>query len=183
MGTAVTISCTDYTAAELRTIAGKSQDGAVVRRLLALAMVLEGCSRSEAAAQSGMDRQTLRDWVYRYNAAGITGLKSRGSPGRAPALTEDQMAELKTLVIKGPDPEQDKVVRWRCQDLREQVARRFQVDVHEGTVGRWLHQLGLTRLQPRPFHPKKDAEAQETFKKTSQIWSGTRCSRPPPVHP
>jgi len=170
MGTALTIHRTEYTAEELRAIAGRCKDGAQVRRVLAIALVLGGYSRGEAAALNGMDRQTLRDWVHRYNVEGIEGLKSRCSPGRAPALSEDQMMELKALVVRGPDPEQDKVVRWRCQDLREAVARRFSVDVHEGTIGRWLHQLGLTRLQPRPFHPKKDAAAQESFKKTSPTW-------------
>jgi hypothetical protein len=62
------------------------------------------------------------------------------------------------------------VVRWRCVDLRAEVARRFCVDVTEGTVGKWLRKLNLTRLQPRPFHPKKDAVAQETFKKTLPAW-------------
>jgi transposase len=170
MGTALTIHRTEYTAEELRAIAGRCKDGAQVRRVLAIALILGGYSRGEAAALNGMDRQTLRDWVHRYNVEGIEGLKSRCSPGRAPALSEDQMTELKALVVRGPDPEQDKVVRWRCQDLREAVARRFSVDVHEGTIGRWLHQLGLTRLQPRPFHPKKDAAAQESFKKTSPTW-------------
>jgi transposase len=69
-----------------------------VRRMLAPALVLEGRSRSEAAALNGMDRQTLRDWVHRYNAAGTTGLKSRQSPGREPYLTEQQKAELRDLV-------------------------------------------------------------------------------------
>jgi transposase len=170
MGTALTIHRTEHTAEELRAIAGRCKDGAQVRRVLAIALVLGGYSRGEAAALNGLDRQTLRDWVHRYNVEGIEGLKSRCSPGRAPALSEDQMTELKALVVRGPDPEQDKVVRWRCQDLREAVARRFSVDVHEGTIGRWLHQLGLTRLQPRPFHPKKDAAAQESFKKTSPTW-------------
>ena len=170
MGVALTITRSDHTAAELRAFAGKSNDGAQVRRLLALALVLEGRSRSEAAEQNGMDRQTLRDWVHRYNTAGIDGLKSRCSPGRVPILTKEQKAELKALVIKGPDPTKDNVVRWRCLDLREEVARRFSVEVHESTIGKWLHQLGLTRLQPRPFHPKKDAEAQEAFKQTSPTW-------------
>jgi transposase len=80
------------------------------------------------------------------------------------------MAELKALVIKGPDPEKDNVIRWRCVDLRDEVARRFEVTVSERTIGKWLRKLGLTRLQPRPFHPKKDAAAQETFKKTSLTW-------------
>lgn len=173
-----TVTRKEQTAAELRGFAAKSKDGAQVRRLLAIALVLEGCSRTEAAESSGMDRQTLRDWVHRYNDEGIEGLKSRSAPGRSPVLSKDQKAELKALVIKGPDPTTDKVVRWRCLDLREEVARRFSVEVHESTIGKWLHQLGLTRLQPRPFHPKKDAEAQEAFKKTSPTWSAMPSSGP-----
>lgn len=170
MGTAVTITRTEHTAAELRAIAGKCRDGAQVRRLLAVAKVLEGGTRTEAAGQNGMDRQTLRDWVHRYNEAGVEGLKSRRSPGPKPALTAEQMAELKALVIKGPDLEVHKVVRWRCRDLRQEVARRFTVTVHESTIGKWLRQLDMTRLQPRPFHPKKDAEAEVAFKKTLPAW-------------
>ena len=114
-----------------------------------------------------MDRQTLRDWVIRYNALGIAGLLSRHGGGRKAVLSEAQMAELLALVIKGPDPERDRVVRWRCVDLRDEVERRFDVRVHENTIGAWLRQMKLTRLQPRPFHPRKDPAAQEAFKKTS----------------
>jgi transposase len=70
-------------------------------------------------------------------------------------------------VLAGPDGERDGVVRWRCVDLQKRIAALYQVNVHENTVSRWLRQLGLTRLQPRPFHPKTDGAAQETFKKTS----------------
>ena len=167
MGVAVEVTRSDYTAVDLRYHASKSLDGAQVRRLLALALVLEGRCRSEAAAHSGMDRQTLRDWIHRYNALGIEGLKSRRSPGRAPALSAAQKAELRALVVAGPKPTEHKVVRWRCVDLQGEVARRFCVEVHENTIGRWLHELGLTRLQPRPSHPRKSAEAEEAFKKTS----------------
>jgi transposase len=183
MGAALGITRTEYTSAELRAICGRCRDGAQVRRLLALALVLEGHPRSEAAVLNGMDRQTLRDWVHRYNADGVDGLKSRRSPGRAPALTEQQKAQLRELVIKGPDPLVDKVVRWRCVDLQGEVARRFSVEVHENTIGRWLHELGLTRLQPRPFHPKKDAEAESVFKKVSPTWSKQRSPAPKPAAP
>jgi transposase len=166
MTRAITITNLEYTAADLRRLMSKHKDGQIVRRLLALALILEGKSRTEAAQQSGMERQTLRDWVHRYNAEGLPGLASRVSPGPAPKLNEVQMMALKELVVAGPDPEKDKVVRWRCVDLREQIARRFSVDVHERTVGKWLRQLELTRLQPRPYHPKKDAAVQEAFKKT-----------------
>jgi transposase len=167
MALALEITREDHSAAELRSIAGRCSDAAQVRRLLALALVLDGRSRTEAAEQNGMDRQTLRDWVHRYNDAGIAGLQSRKSPGRVPALDAAQRAELRQLVIDGPDPERDEVVRWRCADLRDEVVRRFHVEVHESTIGKWLHQLGLTRLQPRPYHPKKDAAAEAAFKKTS----------------
>ena len=170
MGVAVAITRTEHTAAGLRVLAGKCRDGAQVRRLLALAMILDGYPRTEAAARNGMDRQTLRDWVHRYNEAGVDGLRSRRSPGPTPFLTAAQMAELRTLVVQGPDLATHKVVRWRCLDLREEVARRFEVTVHESTIGKWLRQLGLTRLQPRPFHPKKGAGAEGAFKKTSPIW-------------
>ena len=170
MSAAVKITRMDYTAADLRGIAAKSDDGAQVRRLLAIALILEGHSRQTAAAQSGMDRQTLRDWAHRYNEAGVPGLCSLRLGGRPASLSEEQMAALKDLVIQGPDPAKNKVVRWRCVDLREEVAERFAVTVSEGTIGKWLRKMGLTRLQPRPFHPKKDKAAQEAFKKTSPAW-------------
>jgi len=183
MGRPLEITRTQYTSAELRALSNRCADGAQVRRILALAMVLEGRSRTEAAELNGMDRQSLRDWVHRYNAGGIRGLKSRRPPGRAPALTALQRAELLDLVIKGPDPEIHGVMRWRCVDLQVEVERRFFVKVHESTIARWLHELGLTRLQPRPYHPKKDAEAEATFKKTSPVWSRPRSPRPPSPGP
>jgi transposase len=167
MSAGLKVTRLDHTATELRRLASRKWSGAQVRLLLALALVLEGVSRSEAAAQNGMDRQTLRDWVRRYNELGVDGLKSGVSSGRKPSLGASQKAELLALVVKGPDPEKDRVVRWRCVDLRDEVQRRFDVTVHENTIGAWLRQMKLTRLQPRPFHPKKDPAAQESFKKTS----------------
>jgi transposase len=120
--------------------------------------------------RSGTDRQTLRDWVHRYNDAGVAGLCSIRIGGRTAFLNEAQMAELKELTIKGPDLETHKVVRWRCLDLRTEVARRFAVTVTEGTIGKWLRKMDMTRLQPRPCHPKKDEAAQEAFRKTSPAW-------------
>jgi transposase len=174
MGTMLRITRTDHTSAELRALSVKCADGAQVRRMLALALVLDGRPRSEAAAINGMDRQTLCDWVHRYNAAGIEGLKTRKSPGQAPRLSKEQKAELRDLVVKGPDSAINKVVRWRCVDLQAEVARRWSVEVHESTIGKWLGELGLTRLQPRPVHPKKDAEAETTFKKTLPAWCARR---------
>jgi transposase len=167
MGKPLAITRAEHSADALREFASKSCDGAQVRRLLALAFVLEGSTRSEAAAWTGMDRQTLRDWVHRYNAAGVAGLAARVPAGPTPRLDETQMAELEALVLKGPDPATDGVVRWRCADLRAQVTRRFAVTVHERTIGKWLRRRDLTRLQPRPAHPRQDLAAQAAFKQTS----------------
>ena len=178
MGAPLKITRVEHTAQELRGLSSRCSDGEQVRRILAIAMVLEGWDRTEAAEFNGMDRQTLRDWVHRYNKDGISGLKSRRSTGRPPFLTSLQRAELLDLVIAGPDPEVHGVVRWRCVDLRAEIERRFSVTVHENTVGRWLHELRLTRLQPRPVHPQKDPQAEETFKKTSPTWSKPHSPAP-----
>jgi transposase len=170
MGRAIEITRTEHLASELRALAAKTADGAVVRRLLSIALLLEGHSREAAAVSTGMARQTLRDWVHRYNADGVAGLRSGTGPGRAPMLTATQMAELKTIVTKGPDPARHSVMRWRRIDLCEEIAARWSVTVCEQTVGRWLRRLRMTRLQPRPYHPKKDPEAEVAFKKTSPNW-------------
>lgn len=163
----VDITRSEHGSAELRAMSARCSDGAQVRRLLALALVMDGRDRTEAATLNGMDRQTLRDWVHRYNAEGVEGLKSRRSGGRAPVLTQEQMAEFRSLVLEGPDPSVHGVVRWRCVDLQKEVLRRFTVEVHENTISRWLRELGLTRLQPRPYNPKKNFEAEGVFKKPS----------------
>jgi transposase len=170
MGQPIEITRTEHSATELRALAAKIKDAEVVRRLLALALVLEGHSREEAARTNGMDRQTLRDWVHRYNDGGVAGLRSGAGGGPAPKLNASRMEELRAIVINGPDPERHRVVRWRRADLCQEIARRWSVRVCEQTVGKWLRQLGMTRLQPRPVHPKKDPEAEIAFKKTSLSW-------------
>ena len=112
-----------------------------------------------------MDRQTLRDWVHRYNRQGVDGLISRKAPGAEGKLTEAQMSEVHQWVLDGPDPAIHKLIRWRCVDLCGEVERRFAVTVAKRTMVKWLRKWRFTRLQPRPYHPKKDAAAQEAFKK------------------
>ena len=167
MGRGIEVTRLDLSASELRQRALRCRDGRVVCRVLAIAHVLEGASRAEAASACGMDRQTLRDWVHRYNADGIAGLSDARRSGRPSALSADQMQELKALVLAGPDLANDGVVRWRCLDLRAVIEARYAVVVHERTVGKLLRGMGLRRVQPRPYHPKKDADAQAAFKKTS----------------
>lgn len=166
MGRAVEITRRCMTAQELRCAAGQIRDGRVVRRMLAIALVLEGADRTSAARSCGMDIQTLRDWVHRYNAEGIEGLYHRQGGGAKPRLSPEQQAQFVAWVEAGPDPEKDGVVRWRCADLQARVEGEFGVKLHERTIGKHLAKHGFRRLSVRPEHPKTDPAAQEAFKKT-----------------
>ena len=151
----------------LRREAARCRDAAAARRMLALALVLEGGSREAAARAAGMDRQTLRDWVHRYNAEGLAGLRDRPRSGCKPRLTPAQEAELATAVEHGPDPDRDGVVRWRRVDLKALIKARYDVELHERSVGKVLRRLGFARLSARPKHPLSDPAAQEGFKKVA----------------
>ena len=164
---AVAITRTELSARELRASAAKTTDAKAVRRMLAIALVMEGMDRRSAAESCGMDRQALRDWVHRYNAEGLAGLSNRRSAGPRPRLSPEQKTELAQLVREGPDPPVDGVVRWRRVDLKRRIEERFGVTMHERTVGKHLAALGFRRLSVRPQHPKSDPEAQAAFKKTS----------------
>lgn len=165
MGAAVAIIRLDMAASDLRAAASRERDGCAARRMLALALVLDGSDRKTAAETCGMDRQTLRDWVHRYNIEGVRGLHDRKTPGPMPKLSAKQQAELAGLVDAGPDPAHG-VVRWRRVDLRDELERRFGVALHERSVGKVLAKLGYRRLSVRPRHPQTNEEAQEAFKKT-----------------
>ena len=167
MSRAIAITRRDMTAAELRAAAARSRDARASRRMLAIALVLEGVDRKTAAETCGMDRQTLRDWVHRYDAEGLAGLANRRGASRPHRLDPAQVAELASWVEAGPDPATDGVVRWRRQDLRARVSERFGVELHERTVGKYLAALGYRRLSVRPRHPKANPGAQEAFKKAS----------------
>src|SRR5947209_2715911 len=118
---AVEVTRRDLSADELRQKAARSKDANAARRMLAIALILEDYPRQDAAEMCGMDRQTLRDWVHRYNAEGLAGLSNRLAPGPTPRLTPEQEAAFARWVEDGPDLERDGVVRWRCRDLQERV--------------------------------------------------------------
>ena len=161
----VKITRLSLSAADLREEAAATEDAKTARRMLAIALLLDGWSREAAAEACAMDRQTLRDWVHRYNESGLDGLSDRprrfGPPRR---LSAEQEAKVAEWVQQGPELERDGVVRWRCIDLRQRIKQEFAVELHERTVGKLLRRLKFTRLQPRPYHPKKEAAAQEAFK-------------------
>lgn len=171
MPAAVTITRTEHSAADLRRAAARTREACAARRLLAIALVLEGHSRSEAGLACGMARQTLRDWIHRYNAEGMAGLSNRLLPGPTPRLTPVQKAEVAEWVRRGPDPARHGgLVRWRRRDLCDEIATSFGVTLAERTMSDLLHELNFSRVSVRPHHPQKDAAAQEAFKKTSPPW-------------
>jgi transposase len=167
---AVAITRTELSAADLRREAARTRDAKTARRMLAIALVLEGRPQAEAAETCGMDRQTLRDWVHRYNAEGLAGLADlprRNGP--KPRLSPEQEAVVAGWAEQGPDLARDGVVRWRCRDLRNRIEREFAVGLHERTVGKLLARLAFRRLSVRPRHPQSDPEAQAVFRAGSPV--------------
>ena len=161
----------DYTAGEVRRLAQRAKDAAQTRRLLAIAAVLDGASREEAAKIGGMDRQTLRDWVIRFNAQGSAGLINIPSPGVPPVLDDAHKAFLARLVEEGPIPAIHGVVRWRACDLIMRLYEEFGLAVSDDTIYRALKKLGFSHMSARPKAYKQNAEAMDAFKKTSpSVW-------------
>ena len=170
MAAAIKITRDDLDPAGLRRAARRAPSVAASRRMLALALVLEGASRTEAAQTAGMDRQTLRDWVHRYNEDGLAGLIDRpGEFGPKRRLSAEQEACVAEWVRQGPDLAEHGVVRWRRADLAREIAARFGVVLAERSVGTVLRRLGFRRLVPRPRHPGQDSAAQASFRPTSPV--------------
>ena len=156
----------DRTPGVLRKLAKTETDVRVARRLLAIANALCDMSRLEAARSAGMDRQTLRDWVIRYNEHGVAGLCDNWKGGRPPMLTLQEQAELLAIVMAGPDPEKDGFCAFTREDLVALAEKKFGKSMHPTSMGRLLRKLGLSRQKARPSHPMKDPAAAAAFKKS-----------------
>lgn len=167
----------NFSAGDLRRMARRSADADQARRLLSIAVILDGGSRSDAARISGVGLQVIRDWVLRFNEGGPEALRTRKAPGKPPILTDVQRSKLAAAVEAGPKPYLDGVVRWRLVDLVEWVREEFGVSVSRATLGRELRALGFRKLSARPQHYAQDPDAIEAFKKTSPTWSVTSVSK------
>lgn len=165
----------DWNAKRVRAAAREAADADQARRLLAIAAAYEGQDRAAAARIGAMERQTLRDWVHRFNAAGPDGLVDRKPAGKARRLSAEQEGELARLIEAGPDVARDGVVRWRCIDLKQLILIRWNIAYHERTIGKLLRRLGFRHISARPRHLGQDPAEIETFKKTSR--SGSAKSR------
>jgi transposase len=157
----------DFDADDLRQLARASRDAGQSRRLLAVAAIYDGSSRTDAARIGAVGLQTVRDWVVAFNAAGPSGLIDRKAPGNPPKLDAAQRRALVRAIEAGPDPERYGVVRWRLKDLAAWIYVSSGVSLDESTVGRTVRALGFRKLSVRPRHHEQDPAALAAFKKTS----------------
>jgi putative transposase len=169
----------DYDAGRLRAFAKQSGDAAQTRRLLALAAIYDGRSRSAAASLAGVGLQTVRDWVLRFNAEGPGALINRKAPGKPPLLSAAQRRELAEAIERGPIPAVDGVVRWRLIDLAQWLHATYGIATSKQTLSRILRTMGYRKLTARPRHHAQNAAAIATFKKIfPRVWRKS----PPRMH-
>lgn len=168
----------DFTASDLRHRARQTRNAAQARRLLALAAVYDGGSRSEAAEIGGVTLQIVRDWVVRFNSEGPDGLNDRKAPGPTPRLSPEQRRALEQAVAVGPTAAVHGVVRWRLIDLVQWVWEEFRVAISVQTMSRELRAMGYRKLSARPRHHAQAEDAIAHFKKVSpRRWTRSRARR------
>lgn len=169
---------TDFDASALRSFAKRTKDAPQARRLLALAAVYEGATRTEAARIGDVTLQIVRDWVVKFNAYGPDGLIDRKSPGQPSRLNGAHRAALAAMIERGPIPAIHGVVRWRVVDLCQWVFEEFRVTVAKQTLSRELRAMGYRKLSARPRHHAQAEGAIEEYKKTfPPVWTRSRAKR------
>jgi len=168
----------DFSASRLRSLAKKSKDGPQARRLLTLAAIYDGATRSEAAKIGGVGLQIIRDWVLRFNAQGPDGLLDRKPPGQPSKLNDGQRRAIAQIIESGPIPAVHGVVRWRLIDLAQWIFEEFRITIAKQTSSRELRAMGYRKLSARPRHYAQAEGAIENFKKTSpRAWMKSRVRR------
>jgi transposase len=156
----------DFDGRALRRLVKSTRDAAQARRLLALAEIYDGGSRSDAARIGGVTLQIVRDWVVRFNARGADGLITGKAKGSRSKLNDAQRQELARIVESGPIPAIHGVVRWRRKDLAQWIFEEFRISLDETTIGRELKALGFSKISARPRHYAQNASEVNAFKKT-----------------
>ncbi len=170
----------DFDGQGLRVLAKATKDAAQVRRLMALATIYDGGSRTDAARIGGVGLQTVRDWVLRFNARGAAGLIGGTAPGNRPKLDAAQRKALADIVASGPIPAVHGVVRWRLVDLAQWVWEEFGLSLSETTLSRELKALGFRKISARPRHYAQNETVVEAFKKVSRPnWIRSELGYPP----
>jgi len=168
----------DFDAARLRGLAKKTKDGPQARRLLALAMIYDDGTRTEAAKIGGVGLQIIRDWVLRFNARGPDGLLNGKAPGQPSKLNDAQRQSIARMIENGPIPAIHSVVRWRLIDLAQWIFEEFRITIAKQTLSRELRAMGYRKLSARPRHHAQAEGVMEDFKKASpRAWRQSRARR------
>src|SRR5215208_1347351 len=155
----------DFDGPGLRRLAKQTKDAAQARRLLALAEIDDGGSRTDAARIGGVTLPIVRDGGLRFTTHGPAGLLNGKAPGNRPKLNEEQRQALARIVDSGPIPAIHGVVRWRRKDLARWLFEEFRIEVDETTVGRALRAMGFAKLSARPRPYAQNEREREAFKK------------------
>jgi transposase len=156
----------------------EDKDGPQARRLLALAAIYDGATRTEAARIGGVTLQIIRDWVMRFNERGAAGLLDGKSPGQPSRLNDVQRQAIVRMIESGPIPAIHGVVRWRLIDLSQWIYEEFRIAVAKQTLSRELRAMGYRKLSARPRHHAQAEGAIEDFKKSSQrAWMKSRAKK------
>lgn len=158
----------DFDGPCLRRLARETKDANQARRLLALAAIYDGGSRTDAARIGSVTLQIVRDWVLRFNERGPAGLVDRKALGSPSKLNGEQRQALAKIVESGPITAIHGVVRWRRKDLVRWIFEEFAISLDETTVGRELKALGFAKLSARPRHYAQNEFEVEAFKKVSR---------------
>ncbi len=168
----------DFDAVQSRAAAKKTKDGPQACRLLALAAIYDGASRTEAAMIGGVTLQIVRDWVLRFNADGPEGLLDRKAPGQPSRLNDAHRAALAAVIESGPTPAVHGVVRWRLVDLCQWLWEKHHVTVAKQTLSRELRAMNYRKLSARPRHHAQADGAIDLFKTASRpVWTRSRARR------
>ncbi|MBE0529467.1 MAG: winged helix-turn-helix domain-containing protein [Rhodospirillales bacterium] len=173
----------DFTASQIRELAKASRSADQTRRLLALAEIYDGRSRSDAARLGGVGLQTVRDWVLAFNAEGPDGLLNGKAPGQVPILNDGHRRALAEMIETGPMPAIHGVVRWRLVDLAQWLFEEFGLTISKQTLSREMRAMGFRKLSARPRHHAQDAKRRRDRRADIStawlLWLSGLCSKCP----
>lgn len=152
---------TELTERDLARLARSECDARVRQRILAIRLIVMGQTVPHAAPVVGLKERHVRNWVHRFAAEGLEGLRDRPRPGQPKRLPTQSEEAFKARIRRPP-----RGMILRGADVRRLLKDEFAANYSLGGVYFLLHRLGFSSLSPRPLHPHTDKNAQDEFKKT-----------------